>query len=344
MQVGVTLSACADPASCSKKTVQFPFLFRDPNALWVKEVSPVSAYVDGRIPLSVQIENVPSGLVASDFVVIFKPNLFASIDSDQSNTISETELTEATNAYDFATLDSDSNKAISRSEWDAQMKATVVSVVYKPVLSNGLFELTLTVTVPASQETAVATPQVKIPKLNIDTTFPVALTYLAAPSPSFGTIVPAKAKTTFATPVKVTLRNFAGVTSKSDIEMQFRWSSGTIVPAAVTSFSALDSTKHAAAIQDYDVMIMSPVGTEIQEGSVQLISFHSQYRRRVAKMDRAFSFLDATSPEIVGISSPVGTGTDSVLVQMSKPTQVLPDLITCMFHSMAFFDISTCFH
>lgn len=254
---------------------------------------------------------------------MFKPDMFATIDTDKSNTISEGELTTATNAYSLAAIDSNSDNVISPAEWNSYMRAPVESVVYKPVLANGLYELVLTVTVPTSEEAGSVTPQVQIPKRNVNTPFPVAFTYLAAPAPTFGTIVPAKAKTTVATPVKVTLRNFAGVASKSDIEMQFRWASGAILPASVTSYVALDTTKHEAAIQDYDVMIMSPVGAEIQEGAVQLISFHSQFRRRVAKTERVFSFLDATSPEIVGMSSPVGTGTDSVLVQMSKSTQVI---------------------
>jgi cysteine-rich repeat protein len=320
--VDVTVAACSDPDLCSKKSVSFRFLFRDPNAVWVSDVTPMAAYIDGRTPLAIGIENMPADLIAADFIVVFSPKTFTSIDGDNNGWLSSTELSGFSSSYDYGTIDTNQDGKILVAEWNAHVRANVNSVVYKSVLASGSFELALTVSVPNADGAGAVKPEIHVAKLNKIIKFPVDFTYLAAPSPVFGTIVPVKAKTNLATPVSVTLLNFPGVSSTADIEMKFRWSSGKLVPASVSKFAPVDPSKHPAAIQDYNVLIMSPVGDEIKEGTVQLICFHSQYRRRVARTQPVFTFLDATSPEIVGMSSAVGMGTDSAKVQMSKQTQV----------------------
>ena len=95
------------------------------------------------------------------------------------------------------------------------------------------------------------------------------------------------------------------------------------MPVSVSEFSRLDPSKDTAEIQDISVLVFSPVGSEVQEGTVQLWASHSQYRRRVAKTGNIFFFLDATSPVIAGmVSTGVDTGTESVKIRMSKATQV----------------------
>ena len=276
--VNVTVAACPDVQACLKKSVQFTFYFRDPTALWVNDMSPRSMYIDGRLPVVLDIENVPSGLTPRDVIVTFR----------------------ATNA-------------------------TVQSIDYKPVeIDNGLFQVMVTFNAPGVSAPEVMEPLLQIPSLSFITRLP-KFTYLIAPSPTFSDppCVPARAKTTLASPIQVTLLNFPGVSVKADIEIQFRWSSGKVVPASVSEFSRIEPSKHPLAIQDITVLIFSPIGSEVQEGAVQIWAFHGQYRRRVAKTGSAFSFIDATSPEIVGaVSTGVDAGTNSIKVQMSKATEV----------------------
>ena len=277
--VNVTLAACPDVQDCLKKSVQFTFLFRDPNAVWVMDVLPLNMYVDGRLPVSFDIENLPAGLTTNDFIVTFISN------------------------------------------------ATVDSVVYKPApLDNSLFAVVVTVIAPGVEEPTALIPTLQIPRLKmwgLGGAGAFTFSYLTAPSPSFSALVPAKAKTTVSAPIQLALQNFPGVADKSNIEIQFRWPSGQRVPASVSEFSRVNPSKHPLAIQDITALIFSPVGADVQEGSAQVLAFHSQYRRRVAKTDTSFTFIDATSPLIVGATSTgVDAGTDSVKVQMSKPTQV----------------------
>jgi hypothetical protein len=166
-RVNVTLAACANIFSCSKKSVQFTFYFRDPNAVWINDLSPMSMFVDGRLPVGVDIENLPSGLTTTDFVVTFVTN------------------------------------------------ATVDSVEYQPEpLVNGKFQIKLTVTAPNVQEPQFLRPVVLIPRLGVRSEVPFDFTYLSAPSPSFQTVVPAKAKTTVSSPISISLQNFPGVSTK----------------------------------------------------------------------------------------------------------------------------------
>jgi hypothetical protein len=171
--VTVTLAGCKELRSCPKKSVTFAFFFRDPNAVWVKDVSPLSTYVDGRVPVTVNIENLPPGLTTTDFIVTFFGN------------------------------------------------ATIASVVYTvDQLPNGQFEVFLTVDSPVS-EPVVLLPYIRIPRLDLNLSFPVVFTYLTAPSPEFFTIVPKKSKTTVSSPVRIEMRNFPGVANKADIHIHF---------------------------------------------------------------------------------------------------------------------------
>ena len=72
--VNVTLAACSQLQSCLKKSVHFTFYFRDPNAVWVNDLSPLSMYVDGRLPVTFDIENLPQGLITSNFWIQFRAN------------------------------------------------------------------------------------------------------------------------------------------------------------------------------------------------------------------------------------------------------------------------------
>jgi hypothetical protein len=273
----VTLAACAQPDACPKKKVQFLFYFRDPDAPWVNDISPRSMFIDGRLPVSLDIENLPAGLTTQDFIVTFVEN------------------------------------------------ATIVSVKYKDTeLANGKFQLVLTVAAPGVLEPAVIQPILRIPREQLAIQLDV-FTYSIAPQPTFqdGGIKPARAKTNAASPVQVILDNFPGVLVKTEIEVRFRWPSGELMPAQVSEFSRVDSSKHPLAIQSIQVLLFTPIGSEVKEGAVQLQANHGQFRGRVAKTGYIFTFIDATSPEIVGaVSTGVDSGTDSVKVQMSKPTQV----------------------
>lgn len=82
--------------------------------------------------------------------------------------------------------------------------------------------------------------------------------------------------------------------------------------------------KHPLAVQDIVVLVFSPVGPQVLEGSVQVFASHARYPRRTAKTGLSdFFFLDATSPEILGmVSSGIDSGAESVKIQMSKPTQL----------------------
>ena len=276
--VNVTLAACAEVSLCTKKSVQFTFYFRDPNAVWVNDLSPMSMFVDGRLPVGLNIENLPAGLTTEDFIVSFITN------------------------------------------------ATVNFVEYQPEpLENGKFQISLTVTAPGVQVPTTLTPIVHIPRLGLRLEVPFDFSYLTAPSPAFRTVVPAKAKTTVSSPIQISLQNFPGVLIKDDIEIKFRWPSGKLVPVAVSEFKrTAGDAKNPLAIQDIDVLVFSPVGPDVLEGSVQVWASHVQYRRRVAKSGVSdFFFLDATSPVINGmVSTGIDSGTESVKIQMSKATQV----------------------
>jgi cysteine-rich repeat protein len=66
---------CKILGACEKKTVRFQFNFRDPNAVYAASFEPVSSFTDGRVPLSLFVENLPFSITVADILVELSSNV-----------------------------------------------------------------------------------------------------------------------------------------------------------------------------------------------------------------------------------------------------------------------------
>ena len=56
---------------CRKKSATFTLEFRDPMATYIEEVSPISVFQDGRVPVTLVLDNLPEGLRKEDIFADF---------------------------------------------------------------------------------------------------------------------------------------------------------------------------------------------------------------------------------------------------------------------------------
>ena len=66
---------CQELGACDKKTIRFQFNFRDPDAAYAQSFAPVSSFTDGRVPLSIYVENLPFSVTVADILVELSSNV-----------------------------------------------------------------------------------------------------------------------------------------------------------------------------------------------------------------------------------------------------------------------------
>jgi len=67
----VEVRSCPLSSSCPQRTVTFPFEFRDPNLPFVTNYNPPNAFTDGKVPVSVFVENLDTTATAADMFLLF---------------------------------------------------------------------------------------------------------------------------------------------------------------------------------------------------------------------------------------------------------------------------------
>ena len=74
-KASVVLSNCKAKGACNKKTVMFLFEFRHPDAIYTDSFTPARAFTDGRVPMSITVQNFPFDIASSDVLVEFASNV-----------------------------------------------------------------------------------------------------------------------------------------------------------------------------------------------------------------------------------------------------------------------------
>ena len=100
------------------------------------------------------------------------------------------------------------------------------------------------------------------------------------PIPTLLSFNPSSASLTAASPVRLLVQNFPGVTSASDIVVEFKWPGQDPAQVSVVGYMQVDHTKFVTAIQDYFIDVDSPTGSFVKEGTVGVTVYHIGYRSR----------------------------------------------------------------
>jgi len=201
--------------------------------------------------------------------------------------------------------------------------ATIMDIVTLEATGYiGLNRALITALVPPSDSAKSVIPQLRIPQAGIHLNFPSAISYKTPPNPVLQSFNPSTAPLLTASPVRILMENFPGISSASDVVVEFKWPNANPIEAAVTSYSQVDKSKFSTAVQDYLIDVDSPTGSEVREGVVSLSVYHVGYRKRQGQK-QGFKFIDTTNPQVETMRTDASTnGADVVEVRMSAPTEV----------------------
>lgn len=187
---------------------------------------------------------------------------------------------------------------------------------------EGLNRALITALVPSSDSARSVIPKLRIPRVGIHLNFPSAISYKTPPNPVLLSFNPSTAPLLTASPIRLLIQNFPGISSASDVVVAFKWPNANPVEATVTSYSQVDSSKFATAVQDYLIDVDSPTGSQVKEGAVSMSVYHVGYRKRQGQK-QGFKFIDTTLPQVETMRTDASTnGPDVVQVRMSAPTEV----------------------
>ena len=282
----ITIQRCTSLGNCLY--VNFAFEFRDPNTPIVTFFNPTSISTDGRIPISADMTNLPSGVSADQMKV-------------QISDIAVSFLLNASISY-FQVI------AQRGSFMDVEFQF-IAPEAYERMPSQGLI-ITLTWF------------DTKLSQLG-QVRFPSTLTYTNPPEISIASAVPNKAFIDVASTVVLTIVNFPGINQISDIVVEFSNSNSlTTIAASIISYTRLNPSMYKNAAQDISVVVSTPIGGSISEGIWRLSAYHITYYERVATLD-GFRLSSSTSPQIQGMTSETGqTGASSLSVRRSTKTMI----------------------
>ena len=200
-------------------------------------------------------------------------------------------------------------------------------IVRGPTEYAGLNRAIVTVLVPASATAKSVVPTFRIPAVGMSLTFPQSFLYRTPAEPVLLSFNPSSAPFIMASPVRITVQNFPGISSASDVVVQFKWPNANPVEASVTGYTQVDRTKFSTAIQDYLIDVDSPTGSLVKAGVVVLSVYHVGYRSRQSSK-QGFRFIDTSLPRVDNMKTDASTnGADAVEVRMSDSTKVTVSII-----------------
>ena len=177
----------------------------------------------------------------------------------------------------------------------------------------------LLVQIPRSLIARTITLKIHLLELGVTLKFAAPFVFRVAPQPRVTRVIPASASIESSSLVRISVKDFPMVSSSSDVKVRFKWASGTEVAVVATRVSS----KGVYAIQDIDVDIQTPVGTEVQLGKPDIIVFHNRFGESLAAvLQNAFTVTDPLSPYLSQISSFEGVGVNEVSVPMSVAADV----------------------
>jgi hypothetical protein len=282
----ITVQYCSSRENCLYAT--FLFEFRDPNAPVISFFSPSSVSTDGRVPISVEMTNLPVGASTA----LMQVQIFDDLGSFTRNA-SVSNLQVVAKRGDFLNI---------------QFQFIAPEAFGRNPAQGLLVQLNWFDTL-LSQSGQV--------------TFPSTFAYTNPPDISITSAVPMKSFVEVSSTVVLTISNFPGVTQVSDIIVEFSNSNSLAsVAASVVSFSRINPSLYKYAAQGIRVVLSTPVGGSISEGNWRLSAYHTSYYERVAFLD-GFSFSSSAAPQTQGMTSETGqTGTASLAVRRSTRTMV----------------------
>jgi cysteine-rich repeat protein len=262
---------------CRKKSATFTLEFRAPMATYIEGVSPLSVFQDGRVPVTLTVDNLPDGLGKGDIFAEFADGVLAN--------------------------------------------ATRLEI-RGPTGYTGLNRASVSVLAPASASATSLVPKLKVPSRGIALNFPRSFSYLRPPDPVFVSCTPSSAPLLTSSPVRIKVQNFPGVSSNTDIAVEFKWPDVAPITALVIDYQQVNSEMFATAVQDYLIDVDTPTGGNVKEGEVVVNIYHLGYRGRQTSLP-GFRFIDTTLPQVSGLRTDAGTnGADAVEVRMSASTEI----------------------
>ena len=83
-QVRFEVANCISYMTCAEQTVYFDYTFRSPTQPFFRSATPSWAYSDGRVPLTLEVENLPSGSTTSTFAIVLGNSTETAVVTDVS--------------------------------------------------------------------------------------------------------------------------------------------------------------------------------------------------------------------------------------------------------------------
>ena len=282
--VNFTAEHCVTINSCLRTL--FVFAFLDPNEPRISFFFPTSVTTDGRMPVSVEMSNLPNAVSASEMTI----QIIDGVDSFVLNaSISSLNIISQHNSGNDVTFQ-----------------------FIAPGANGGTPAQGLIVTLHWMDTTSMKRGQA---------IFPSSFAYTTPPAISIASVIPTKAFIEIASLMVIEINNFPGVSQLSDIVVMFS-NPETNVEADIVSFSRVNPSNYQYAVQDIVVTITTPFGGSVSEGFWRLSAHHATYYQRVAILD-GFLFGSSTSPQTQGMTSETGqTGISSLSVRRSMKTLV----------------------
>jgi hypothetical protein len=185
-------------------------------------------------------------------------------------------------------------------------------------------DASVVVQIPSIVSPVLRFPLSMTPKLvcsNSSADFPSAFTYLEPPSPVCEQMIPSSASIKTQTQIRLALRNFPGFNNLLKVTAKFEWSEGSDSSSTVVGYKQLDRSLPLSKMQDFELDVLSPIGSRVQVGMGSLRVFNSDFPSMSA-VCRGFVFVDPLEPRISMISGPDTSGVKSLHIPMTKSSDV----------------------
>jgi len=279
----VSVGNCLQVDQCLLKTVQFTVQMLNPNDVFVVSSAPMTGSVDGNVYLTVVVNKLQRSLAPVDLKVRFGTTKTADILYIEYFAPGSTVAMGPSEVIDT---------------WNAEILC---------VLPQSKFPDTMTPVLEFGSDSLA---------------FPEQFRYTREMEPIIERAAPMKAQLSVSSRIVITVHDFPGIQSISDVVVEIRCSEGSSAEATVQSYSSVDPSKYWLSTQSYTITADTPIGTALIQDTCQMVVFNLRFRYREAYL-KGFRMVDSREPQISGISSEYRkTGIDSVKVKMSSTTEL----------------------
>jgi copper chaperone CopZ len=202
---------------------------------------------------------------------------------------------------------------------DVQVGFNDIKVTALSVSRTGTSVSIVEVAIPAVDSPRNITPQLYFSDKALQ--FPQKFRYVKSPDPTCQRVNPTWAYILPQSPIKLFLKDFPGVRDLSELSAQFEWAGGSTLVSSVKGIAKVKVSVPDHQVQDLEVEILTPLGSNVIEGTVAIRVFNRRYLTSSA-LCRGFVFANPRQPRVSEVSALGVSHVNSISVGMTTSVTV----------------------